>query len=59
MKFYLSFTNFFELLYYLVTLKLKLFNILACSYSLPAEVPGAARVNLQPAEDLKNVLFTF
>jgi len=26
---------------------------------IPAELPGAARVNLQPAEHLKNVLITF
>jgi len=28
-------------------------------YLLLAEVPGAARVNLQPAEHLKNVSFSF
>jgi len=28
-------------------------------YCLLAEVPGAARVNLQPAEHLKNVSFSF
>jgi len=27
-------------------------------YSLLAEVPGAARVNLQPAEHVKNVSFS-
>jgi len=34
-------------------------GILCFFYSSIAEVPGAARVNLQPAEHLKNVFFSF